>query len=666
MPGLDPIRVSSCEGLPDAAGDHSRRLDLGDGRPGSPVARMKSLRRRGDRLASGCRGRGSRSKGRCESYLRNVTRHWLLPAPEANPAMLAMFRDRDRRPYRDLLPWSGEFAGKYLTGATGVLRLTGDPELKRHLERFVRGTGRAARTPTATSGRSRAGHRLTGHAPNVGEKGGPTWDAWGHYHVMLGLLLWDEEAGDPGGPGRRGADRRPALRPVPGREAAAAGRHRLDRDEPGAGARALPALPPHGQAALPRPGPAARRRVRRRPAPTASRWPATTCAAGSPASRSTRRPSRGGRACTRSSRWPSSTGSPARPRTGRRSRTCGGASSSSTGTTTAGSPRASRPRAIPYHRGAIETCCTIAWMAMSVEMLAMTGDSIVADELELSTLNSALGMLSPSGRWSTYNTPMDGVRKANFHEIGFQCRPGSPELNCCSVNAARGLGLIGEWAVMRDADGLFLNWYGPGTITAPLESGGAVKLVQETDLSAHRDACGSASSRSKPGPFALRLRIPHWSTRTAVKVNGEPVAGRRPGAVPGPVAGVEAGRHGRAGARHVAAVLGRRARMRRADVDLPRPDPAGLRPPLQRDRPGRPAAAGCDEPVRRHRRPHRVGPMPPMLLIEYPAAGGRSRAAVRLRQRRRGRLGLSVVAQGRARPADPVPPDQPAPERAGG
>ena len=45
---------------------------------------------------------------------------------------------------------------------------------------------------------------------------------------------------------------------------------------------------------------------------------------------------------------------------------------------------------------------------MSVEMLEMTGDSIVADELELSTLNSAIGMFSPTGRWSTYNTPMDG------------------------------------------------------------------------------------------------------------------------------------------------------------------------------------------------------------------------------------------------------------------
>ena len=190
----------------------------------------------------------------------------------------------------------------------------------------------------------------------------------------------------------------------------------------------------------------------------------------------------------------------------------------------------------PYHRGAIETCCTIAWMAMSVEMLAMTGDSIVADELELSTLNSAMGMWSPSGRWSTYNTPMDGVRKANYHEIGFQCRPGSPELNCCSVNAARGLGLIGEWAVMRDADGLFLNWYGPGTITAALASGGAVKLVQETDYP-RIGARADPRRAGEAGPVRAAAAHPALVDTDGGEGQWRAGCGSRPGAVPGPVAG---------------------------------------------------------------------------------------------------------------------------------
>src|SRR5262249_28228130 len=102
---------------------------------------------------------------------------------------------------------------------------------------------------------------------------------------------------------------------------------------------------------------------------------------------------------------------------------------------------------------AIETCCTVAWMAISVDMLRLTGDLQVADELELSTFNAALGAQHSSGRWWTYNTPMDGDRKASAHEIVFQARAGSPELNCCSVNGPRSLGMLSEWAVMADDRG---------------------------------------------------------------------------------------------------------------------------------------------------------------------------------------------------------------------
>ena len=48
---------------------------------------------------------------------QNIVRNWLLGIRESNPAILDMFRDRELKPYRDLLPWSGEFAGKYLTSA---------------------------------------------------------------------------------------------------------------------------------------------------------------------------------------------------------------------------------------------------------------------------------------------------------------------------------------------------------------------------------------------------------------------------------------------------------------------------------------------------------------------------------------------------------------------
>lgn len=135
----------------------------------------------------------------------------------------------------------------------------------------------------------------------------------------------------------------------------------------------------------------------------------------------------------------------------------------------------------PYDFRPIESCCTIAWAAMSVEMLKMTGNSIVADEFELSTLNSVVGMHSSTGRWVTYNTPMNGIRRASAHHIVFQSREGSPELNCCSVNSARGFGMISDWALMKDTEGLILNYYGPSELTARIKPGLSMTLTQETD-----------------------------------------------------------------------------------------------------------------------------------------------------------------------------------------
>ena len=62
------------------------------------------------------------------NYIQGVTENWLKVAPKSNSGMLEMFRDRDAAPLRQMVPWAGEFAGKYLTGAVEVLRVTGDAE----------------------------------------------------------------------------------------------------------------------------------------------------------------------------------------------------------------------------------------------------------------------------------------------------------------------------------------------------------------------------------------------------------------------------------------------------------------------------------------------------------------------------------------------------------
>ncbi len=481
-------------------------------------------------------------------YLQNVSDQWIKVVPISNPGMLEMLRDRDRQPLRDLVPFAGEFAGKYLTGAVKVLQLTGDYGLRAVLADYVTDLI-ACQDRDGYLGPWPRDFRLTGMAPNSSRGGGSgilgvaglpesrtgggaedvsdTWDAWGHYHLMMGLMLWAEHADD-----------RKALRCA--RKIAdllcsrflRTGERLVD-----AGRRTETNLSPAHALCVLYEKTGTRRylqlveqivrefEVRGRSGELAGDYLRTALAGVE--FYQTPKP-----------RWESLHTILAMPElhyiTGdRRYREAfehiywsivkldrhnnGGFSS------------AERARGNPYLRGPIETCCTIAWIAMSVEMLRLTGNSIVADEIELSTLNSVVGMHSASGRWVTYDTPMDGVRRASAHSIVCHSREGTPELNCCSVNGHRGLGMVGDWALMHhDDDGITLNYYGPSTMTATLSSGCTVELAQETNYPVDGHVrIGVYPSRTTR--FRLNLRIPYWSARTGLYVNKTPIGNVTPG-----------------------------------------------------------------------------------------------------------------------------------------
>ncbi len=437
-------------------------------------------------------------------------KHWLLVAPGANPAMLQMYRDRDRPPRRDLLPWSGEFAGKYLTAATLALRATGSRALRAHLRQFV---------TDLISTQDADGY--LGPFPKDARMIGPgLWDLWGQYHVMLGLYLWYQETGDARAlaAARRCADYFCRYFLDENRRTLQAGSEEMNQSS----IHIFTLL--YRETGEPRYLQMARAIEKDWETPPSGDYVRTSLA-GKPFYQ------------TPKPRWESLhgvqgiaelyfiTGDSNYRRAfeqiwwtileGDRHNT-GGFSSGEQAT---GNPYDPRP---------IETCCTVAWMTITLDMLRMTGDSRAADELELSTWNAALGAQSPSGRWWTYNTPMDGDRKASAHEIVFQARPGSPELNCCSVNGPRSLGMLSEWAVMRAPDGIALNYFGASRFRVPLPSGNRVQIVQETRYPLD----GAIRIRIQPEReerFTLSLRIPGWSRSTTVKLNGRAVSGVKPG-----------------------------------------------------------------------------------------------------------------------------------------
>ena len=442
--------------------------------------------------------------------LHAITENWLLPVVHANPRILEMFRERDMQPYASQVPWAGEFAGKHLTAATQVLRITGDTKLRDRLQWFV---GKLVSLQAADGylGPWPKEWRLRPGAPNCARD--ETWDAWGHYHLMLGLLLWydltaDEQALDcasriAGLLIRRFLDGDERLHDTGEHEKNQAPVHSLamlyqvtgDQDCLALAQKVVEefALPPAGDyyrqglANIP---------FSRNPKP---RWESLHpimglvelyYATGDPSCRQ----------AFESLWWSMLEGD--RHNNG-------------------GFTSGERATGNPHDEGAIETCCTVAWSAMTVEMLKLTGNPVIADELELTLLNSGFGMMSPSGRWVTYNTPMDGVREASAHTIVFQARAGSPELNCCSVNGPRLPGLLSEWALLTAASGeLHLNWYGPGTLETALPSGRVLRLTQQTAYPVN-GRVEITLELGAPETFSLALRIPAWSRKTRVQVAGD-------------------------------------------------------------------------------------------------------------------------------------------------
>ena len=440
--------------------------------------------------------------------------NWLLRAPQANPGMLEMFRGRDRQPLPQLVPWAGEFVGKYLISAVQALRMTDDPRLFQQVSNVVR----AFIATQADDGYLGPFPKDICLLKN--------WDLWGHYHALQALALWHQHTGDPAAlaAARRAADLVCKTYLDTGRRVFDAGdsemnmailtgmammyrltgeprylrmAREVEQDWERAGDYLRAGLDGREYFQGPKP-----------------RWESLHDLQGLV------------------ELWRITGEVKYRDAFIHHWRSIRRWDRRNTGAFSSGEQATGNP----FAPTAIETCCTVAWMALTIDYLKLTGDPLAADELELSTLNGGLGAQHPSGRWWTYNTPMDGVREASAHTIVFQSRAGTPELNCCSVNAPRVLGALSEWAVMTEDNGLVVNSYLPGEFASvgqasrlspsskKSETGATPVLRENIRLRLDRDYPRANSQRvvvtqSGNREWTLRLRIPRWSKQTAVKAN---------------------------------------------------------------------------------------------------------------------------------------------------
>lgn len=184
----------------------------------------------------------------------------------------------------------------------------------------------------------------------------------------------------------------------------------------------------------------------------------------------------------------------------------------------------------PYRDGVIETCCSIAWSAFTNEYLRICHEVEVADELERTYFNAILGSLLDDDKYCTYNTPVDGIqgtcgnydgrRVKSQQDISFQFNSGSPDMNCCQANFARGIGQISEWATIIDKDAFYVNYYGNSNIEAIIDNE-EISIEQLTSYPLNGEIKMTISGLKRPKQFNLKLRIPTWSEDSKVTYDGQ-------------------------------------------------------------------------------------------------------------------------------------------------
>jgi uncharacterized protein len=174
-----------------------------------------------------------------------------------------------------------------------------------------------------------------------------------------------------------------------------------------------------------------------------------------------------------------------------------------------------------------ETCSTVAWMAYSTEYLKLSKISYVADELEIAFYNAALGSLL-DGHDFIYVNNSDGNRVSALITLAGHGFEGGRELSCCQANGNRGISQITEWAVLTDKENLYLNYYGSCNAETKTPGGNGIKILQETEYP-RKGTVKIALALEKSEEFGLNLRIPTWSAKTEVKVNGKTFTNVMPG-----------------------------------------------------------------------------------------------------------------------------------------
>ena len=171
----------------------------------------------------------------------------------------------------------------------------------------------------------------------------------------------------------------------------------------------------------------------------------------------------------------------------------------------------------PDIRRMMETCVGVTWMKLCSQINRLTGDPLAVDMIEKYACNGLPGSMKPEGDGFSYVNLLNGVKT---NPKGWGGMVNDVYVTCCNLNGPIGLAWLPYVAVMNSATGPVVNLYNAGTATASTAREREVRLTIDTDYPVSGEIRIGVMPEKRE-KFSIRLRIPGWSEKSLLKVNGE-------------------------------------------------------------------------------------------------------------------------------------------------
>jgi DUF1680 family protein len=160
-----------------------------------------------------------------------------------------------------------------------------------------------------------------------------------------------------------------------------------------------------------------------------------------------------------------------------------------------------------------ETCVTVTWMQLNLQLLRLTGEAKYGDEFERSLYNHLAAAQHPRGDDWCYYTALEGRKHYD------------KQITCCHSSGPRGMAIAPQAAYFDnlDCDG---HWLVVNTLESScgtLQLGGQQVVIEQASEFPRRGHSRLTLQTNKRTSFGIRIRIPAWALPAEVVTDGRTI-----------------------------------------------------------------------------------------------------------------------------------------------